>query len=193
MISHPGGVGTVQKTSRIAFLAAAALALPVALNAQTQPAPAPAQPAAPATAPAAAPQDEAAQLQSKITALQQRALQDPSLKPAQDSFTAVVNAGMAKLDPAATGKLARAAALNGDVEAARAANDNAKLNQLATEAQQLQAYFQALQPRVAQLPEVQAARQTFMQRVFAKMKELDPNAQQYVDRLTQLRSGTSGR
>ncbi|HEX8245901.1 MAG TPA: hypothetical protein VF541_20475 [Longimicrobium sp.] len=179
----------MQKTTRIALLAAAALALPAAVAAQTTPAPAPA-PATPAPA-APAPQNEAAQLQAKLGTLQQQALQDPSLKAAQDSFTAVVNAGMAKLDPSATARLARAAALNGEVEAARAANDNAKLNQLATEAQQLQAYFAGMQPRVGALPEVQAARQAFMERVFAKMKEIDPNAQQYVDRLTALRNGGS--
>jgi hypothetical protein len=174
----------VQKSTRIALLAAAALALPAAAAAQTTPAPA--QPAAPAAATA----NEAAQLQAKLGQLQQQAMADPSLKPAQDSLTAAVNAGMAKLDPTAPTKLARAAALQGEVAAAQSANDNAKLNALATEAGQLQQYFAAMQPRVAQLPEVQAARQAFTERLFAKMKQLDPNTQQYVDRLTALRNGT---
>lgn len=177
----------MQKSTRIALLAAAALALPAAAAAQTTPAPAPAQPAAPAAA-----ANETAQLQAKLGQLQQQAMADPSLKPAQDSLTAAVNAGMAKLDPAAPGKLARAAALQGEVAAAQSANDNARLNALAAEAQGLQQYFAAMQPRVAQLPEVQAARQAFTERLFAKMKELDPNTQQYVDRLTALRNG-SGR
>jgi len=176
----------VQKSTRIALLAAAALALPAAAAAQTTPAPA--QPAAPAAASA----NETAQLQAKLGQLQQQAMADPSLKPAQDSLTAAVNAGMAKLDPAAPAKVARAAALQGEVAAAQSANDNTKLNALAAEAQQLQQYFAGIQPRVAQLPEVQAARQAFTQRLFAKMKELDPNTQQYVDRLTALRNG-SGR
>ena len=78
-------------------------------------------------------------------------------------------------------------------DAARAANDNARLNQLAAEANHLQAYFQSVQPRALALPEVQAARQVYLQRLFAKMTELDPQAQTYVDRLTQLRSaGTTG-
>jgi len=174
----------VQKSTRIALLAAAALALPAAAAAQTTPAPAPAAPAAAA--------NETAQLQARLGQLQQQAMADPSLKPAQDSLTAAVNGGMAKLDPAAPGKVARAAALQGEVAAAQSANDNAKLNALAAEAQQLQQYFAGIQPRVAALPEVQAARQAFTQRLFAKMKELDPNAQQYVDRLTALRNG-SGR
>jgi hypothetical protein len=174
----------VQKTTRLALLAAAALALPAAARAQTTPPPAPAAPPA-----QAAPADEAAQLRQKLGALQQQAQQDPALKPALDSFTVVVNAAMARLDPQATAKLARAQAINAEVEAARAANDNAKLNQLAAEATALQQYFAALRPRANQDPQVQAARQVWLGRLFEKMKQIDPNAQQYVDRLTQLSQG----
>ena len=178
----------MQKTTRLVLLAAAALALPAAAHAQTTPAPAPA-PAAPA-APAA---DEAAQLRQKIGALQQQALQDPALKPAQDSFNTVVTAAMGRIDPAAPAKLARASTINAEVEAARAANDNAKLNQLATEATALQSYFTTLRPRAMQDPQVVAARQVWLTRVLEKMKQIDPNAQQYVDRLTALSQGTGGR
>lgn len=179
----------MQKTTRIALLAAAALTLPAALSAQqTTPAPAPAQPA-PAQA---APANEVAQLQQKLGALQQRAAQDPSLKPAVDSFNAVVQAGMVKVDPQATARLARAQAITADVAAARAANDNARLAQLAAEANQLQAYFTSVQPRALALPEVQQARQAYVTRLFEKMKEYDPQAQSYVDRLTHLQSGASG-
>ena len=177
----------MQKTTRLALLAAAALALPAAARAQTTPAPAPAP--APA-APAAAPADEAAQLRQKLGALQQQAMADPSLAAARDSFNAVVNAAMARLDPQAPAKLARASAINAEIEAARAANDNAKLNTLATEAQGLQSYFTALRPRAMQDAQVQAARQVWLGRVLEKMKQIDPNAQQYVDRLTALSQGS---
>jgi hypothetical protein len=181
----------VQKTTRLVLLAAAALALPAAAQAQTQPAPAPAPPAPAVPAPPAA--DEAAQLRQKIGALQQQALQDPALKPAQDSFNTVVSAAMGRIDPAAPAKLARASSINTEVEAARAANDNARLNQLATEATALQTYFAGIRPRAMADPEVVAARQVFLARVLEKMKQIDPNAQQYVDRLTALSQGTGGR
>jgi hypothetical protein len=176
----------VQKTTRLAVLTAA-LALPAAASAQTQPAPAPA-PAPPAAAPA----DEATQLRQKLTALQQQAIADPALKPAQDSFNTVVNAAMARLDPQATAKIARAAAINTEIEAARAASDNAKLNALAAEATELQNYFASLRPRTNADPQVQAARQVWLGRLLEKMKQIDPNTQQYVDRLTQLSQGSSG-
>jgi hypothetical protein len=184
---------TVQKTTRLAILAAAALAFPAAARAQTQPAPPPAPAPAPAAPAPAAPADEAAQLRQKIGALQQQALQDPALKPAQDSFNTVVTAAMGRLDPAAPGKLARASAINTEVEAARAASDNAKLNQLATEAQALQTYFASLRPRAMQDPQVVAAREVWLTRVLDKMKQIDPNAQQYVDRLRALTQGAGGR
>jgi hypothetical protein len=170
--------GIVQKITRIALLAAAALALPAAARAQTTPAPAPAAPA-----PAA---DEVTQLRQKLAALQQQAMQDPTLKPAQDSFNTVVNAAMARLDPQAPAKLARAQSINADITAAQAANDNAKLTQLATEATGLQAYFASLRPRANADPQVQAARQVWLPRLLERMKQLDPNTQQYIDRLTQL-------
>ena len=170
----------MQKTTRIALLAAAALALPAAAHAQTTPPPAPAPAAPPA---AAAPADEAAQLRQKIGALQQQALQDPTLKPAQDSFNTVVSAAMGRLDPTAPAKLARATSINADIAAAQAASDNVKLNQLATEATALQTYFAGIRPRAMADPQVVAARQVFLGRVLDKMKTLDPNVQQYIDRL----------
>lgn len=172
----------MQKRTCIALLAAAALALPVGAHAQqtTAPAPAPAAPANP---------NELQQLQARIGQLQQQAMADPSLKAAQDSFNAVVNAAMGRVDPAAPAKLARAAQIPADITAARAANDNARLNQLAQESNELQTYFNTIRPRAMQDPAVVTARQAFLVRVLDKMKQIDPNTQQYVDRMTALQQG----
>lgn len=178
----------MQKTTRLALLAAATLALPAAARAQTTPA----APAAPAPAPAApaAPADEATQLRQRLGALQQQAMQDPALKPAQDSFSTVVNAAMVRLDPAqAPVKIARAAVINSEIEAAQAAHDNTRLTALATEAPALQSYLASLRTRANADPAVQAARQVWLTRLLEKMKTIDPNTQQYVDRLTQLSQG----
>lgn len=171
----------MQKTTRIALFAAALAAFPLAAHAQQgQPATPPAQPAAPG---------EADQLRQKIGQLQQQAMQDPTLKAAEDSFEAVLQGAMARLDPQAPVKTARANALNQEVEAARAAGDNARLNQLADEATALKAYFDALRPRALAEEDVQAARQAYLARVLERMKELDPNTQQYIDRLSTLQRG----
>lgn len=178
--------------NRIALLAFAALALPATAAAQ-QTAPAAPQPAAPAqAAPAAPAQSEVTQIQQRLAALQQQAVQDPAVKAHSDALETALAAALAQVDPAATGKLARVEALKAEVEAARAASDNAKLNQLAAEATELQAYFQQLRPRAMALPEVQEKRQAYVAALFAKMNEIDPQAQALVARLEALRNGTAG-
>jgi uncharacterized protein with von Willebrand factor type A (vWA) domain len=174
----------VQKTTRFVLLMAALVVVfPAAARAQEgQPAPAVAQ---------AASQSEADQLRQRIAQIQRQAMQDPALKPAEDSFEAVLQAAMARLDPQAPAKTARALTLNREVEAARAASDNAKLNQLAEEATALKAYFDALRPRALAEADVQAARQAYLARVLERMKQIDLNTQQYVDRLAELQRGGS--
>lgn len=178
----------MQNKTRTALLALAALALPAAAAAQTTPAPhqhpAPAQ----AAAPAANPQAEIQQIQQRLGQLQQQASQDVGVKAAEEKFGADLMAAMEQLDPQAKTKAARGQALNQEVEAARAANDNAKLNQLAAEAQQLQAYFTGLRQRALALPEIQEKRKAYLAVLFAKMNEIDPQAQALVDRLEALRN-----
>lgn len=180
----------MQKKSRILFLAAAAVALPGTLAAQESAAPAqPAQPA-PAAQPAQAvptPQ-EVAQLRQRLGELQQRAAQDPTVKAANDAFNAEVMTAMQGLDAEAAGKKARADAIPGEVQTARAANDNARLNQLAEEATALQGYFNQLRQRALAIPEIEEKRRAYVAQLFAKMKELDPEAQSIVDRLDAARA-----
>lgn len=174
----------MKKTTRFLLLGAALLAAPAAAHAQDgQPAPAPAQPA---------PQSEADQLRGRIAQLQRQAMQDPSIKAAEAGFEAVLEAAMARLDPEATARSARALALKQEVEAARAAGDNAKLHQLAEEANALKAFFDALRPRALAEADVQAARQEYLAQVLERMKQIDPATQQYVDRLAELQRGGAG-
>lgn len=168
----------MRRTIRLAALGAALLAVPAAANAQQA-----------QTASAAPAGGEIAQLQQRINQLQQQALHDPALKAAEEQVGTVLQAAMERLDPAAHQKSARAAAMPAEVAAARAVNDNAKLNQLAQEANELTAYFNALRPRAMAQADVQAARQAYVAKVFERMKQIDPGVQQYVDRLTALRQG----
>ena len=171
----------MRNPTRIALLAAALAAVPAAAAHAQEAQPAPAAPA----------QGEADQLRQRIGQLQQQAMEDPSLMLAKDTFDAVVEAAMARLDPQAAAKVARARSLNQDVEAARAAGDNARLNQLADEATALNAYFAALRPRALAEADVQEARRAYLARVLERMKEIDPDTQQYVDRLAELQRGAA--
>ncbi len=177
----------MQKKNRIVLLAFAALALPAAVSAQTTPAPA--QPA-PAQQPAANAQAEIQQIQQRLGQLQQQALQsDSAAKAAEAAFGADLMAAMQQLDPTTQAKVARGEALNAEVEAARAANDNAKLTALATEAQGLQTFFNGLRQRAMATPEMQEKRRAFLAVLLARMNQIDPQAQALVARLETLRSG----
>jgi len=176
----------VQKKNRIVFLAFAALALPAAVSAQTTPAPAP---PAPAQQPAANPQAEIQQIQQRLAQLQQQALADSAVKAAEATFGADLMAAMQALDPTTQAKVARGEALNQEVEAARAANDNARLTALATEAQGLQTFFNELRPRALATPEMQEKRRAFLAVLLARMNQIDPQAQTLVTRLETLRGG----
>jgi hypothetical protein len=184
------GGSTVQKKYRTLIMAGATLALPGALVAQQNDAPAAqAQPAAAAQPAQTTPTpQEVAQLRQRLGELQQRAAQDPGVKAANDAFNADVLTAMTGLDPEAAGKKSRADALPGEVQTARTANDNARLTQLAEEATTLQAYFAQLRQRALALPEIEEKRQAYVAQLFAKMKELDPEAQSIVDRLEAARS-----
>lgn len=152
---------------------------------------APALPAS-AQAPRSAPApDEITRIQERLAALQQQALQDSAVAAGQEAFQASLAAAMVRLDPAAAQRMARAEALPAEVEAARGAEDNAKLNQLAAEASELQRFFQALRSRVLALPDIQERHRAFLAVVAARMAEIDPQAPVLIERLQQLRSGGS--
>ena len=178
----------MQKTTRTALLALAALALPAAAAAQTTPAQ-PATPPAQPAAPAANPQAEIAQIQQRLGQLQQQARQDSAVQAAEEKFGADVMAAMEKLEPTTRAKMARGEALQQEVAAAQQAQDNAKLNTLAAEAQQLQTFFMGLQQRAFATPEIQESRKQFLAVLLARMTQIDPQAQTLVTRLETLRSG----
>ena len=177
----------MQKKTRIALIAFAALALPAGAAAQqTQPA-APAQAAAPA-APAPA-QNEIQQIQQRLGELQQQALQDPAVKAQEQVLRRESVAALARLDPEAATKTARAEALRAEISAAQAAGDNAKLQTLAAEANALQAYFNALRPRMREDEQYKVKQAEFTAAVVAKMTEIDAQTPTLIARLQELRSG----
>lgn len=170
------------KTLRPGFIALALVALPAGLAAQEAPA------AAEQQAPA---QTEQQQIQARLQAIQARALQEPALQAAQDSIGSLLTATMERVDPTFKAQAARAEALKAEVAAAQQAGDNAKLNQLAAEAEQLQQGFAASRQRALQDPQMAAAIQAFQQRIVARMVELDPETQALLARLQELKGGAA--
>jgi phenylalanyl-tRNA synthetase alpha subunit len=156
--------------------ALAALALPAHVAAQeTTPAPA-AQPAA----------DEAAQIQQRLQAIQQRALQDAALQQRQAAIGEEVVATMGRLDPTFSARAERAQAMQADIAAAQQAEDNARLHELNAEAQELQQAFATARAQAMQDEQVQASLQAFQGEVVAKMIEIEPETETLLARLAEL-------
>lgn len=169
----------MSKTLRTSLFALALAAAPAALSAQQAP------PVPPTQAPV---QQEMLQIQTRLQQIQARALQDATLKAAQDSIGTEMTATMERLDPTFKAQAARAEALKAEVTAAQAARDNAKLNQLAAEATQLQQGFASARQRAMQDAAMAARIKSFQERIVAKMAELEPETQTLLARLQALRA-----
>ena len=170
------------KTLRPSLFALALAAAPAALAAQE--APAAPQQQTPAQA-------EMQQIQARLQQIQQRVLQEPAFQAAQDSVGTEMTATMERLDPTYRAQVARAEALKAEVTAAQTAKDNAKLNQLAAEATQLQQGFAAARQRAVQDPAMAARIKTFQERIVARMTEVDPQTQTLLARLQELRGAAA--
>lgn len=164
----------MRMTFRAAAIAMAFLAAPAIAAAQEAP------------APAAAPEGEIAQIQQRLMQTQQTALQDPALQQAQAEMGQVLLGVMQRQDPTMAQKTARASALQQDVAAAREAGDNARLHELAAEAEQLQADFAVARERAMADPEVHTAMTAFQEQVVARMAEIDPDTNDLLARLNEL-------
>ena len=134
---------------------------------------------------------DAAAITAQIQRVQQQALQDPELRAANQAVTALLTATMAKVDPSYPTYAARAATLNADVAAAQAAKDNARLNELAEEAKELQANVTAARAKAEADAAVKAELEAFRVKLFTKMVELDPSVKDLVAQLETLQSDTT--
>lgn len=121
--------------------------------------------------------------QSRALALLVRAREAPAVQAAERDAEAAMRAAMQRLDPDFAGREARARDLNAEVAEAREAGDNARLNLLAGEADQLRSYFGPLRERAMADPAVVAARQRLEQAMMARMTELDPEAPALIARV----------
>ena len=176
-----------KKTLRAMLIAAPFWIAPAYLSAQDAPA------ATPAVEPSAAPASQAGttveQLSARITAIQQRALQDPELRAASAAMQTLIQQTMARIDTNYATYAARANTIKTDVAAAQAAQDNAKLHELAAEATQLQANIAALQARAREEQAVKEKLEEYTTKLFAKMVEIEPTVRELVSQLEALRAG----
>lgn len=121
--------------------------------------------------------------QSRALALLVRAREAPAVQAAEREVEASSRAAMLRLDAGFAAREARARDLAAEVASAREAGDNAQLNLLAGEAEQLRTYFTALRQRASTDPALIAARRRLEEAMMARMTELDPEAPALIARV----------
>lgn len=165
----------LSKVLRAGSVAVALVIAPVHLAAQAAPAAAAADPA-----------QEIQQINTRLQEVQQQAMTDPAVQKENTDLNNTLNAAMERTGTEAKVALQRAETIKADVEAAQAAQDNAKLTELAEEAKALQATINAARAQAMKDPAVQKEIQEFRKALFKRMLEIEPKAQQMVTRLSEL-------
>ncbi|CAN5618672.1 hypothetical protein BH23GEM6_BH23GEM6_02870 [soil metagenome] len=136
---------------------------------------------------------EMQQIHGELQELQTRALQDPQLSAAQLALGESIRTAMEQADPTLQQRMQRLQTLDSEAAAAQQAGDNAKLQQLGAEVQQIQEQFVAAQQKaLVEQPQLAAQMQTFQTDLEAKMVQLNPQAEQLLARFEQLQTRLAG-
>lgn len=169
------------KLLRVGAVALVVTAVPAGLSAQE------ATPAPLGTPAPEAPKSELQQIQERLAELQKQATDAPEVQAANQELTQLLESTMVKVDPGYAAVAARTETIKADIAAAQAAEDNAKLHELAAEAGQLRQAMLAARQKAMADPAVQAEMNEYKTVLFKKMTELDPKAPEMVQRLSELR------
>jgi hypothetical protein len=173
-------------TKRALLVAFLGLALPATLAAQQRAAAPMQQQAGPNEQQVQQWVTELRQLHGKLEEIQDRAMQDPQLQAAQARLGEEIKVAMEKADPQLPATMQRMSVLEAEAIKAQQGGDEAKLRQLAQEAQGLQVRFVETQAQVFQQPAMAAKLEAFQQRLETRMAQVDPQAPTMIRRFQEL-------
>lgn len=131
---------------------------------------------------------ELQQVNQELVGIRQRAMQDPELQQEQAATEEKVIAAMTEVDPEAQQKLDRIQQLQGELQTAQQEGDQEKMGSLLQERRQLEQSLQQAQAQAMEQQEVAAAVESFRQSLVAAMKEVDPKAEQLLQRQEELQA-----
>jgi hypothetical protein len=126
---------------------------------------------------------EAQQLQEELAPIQEEAMADEALSRQLDEVRERVETAMREQDPEL---LDRMEALEGEFMAAQAQGDEARAQAIGVEAQEIQAQLQVAQEEVLSRPDIQEPIEAFEEAHRARMREIDPRAEEIMDRLEEI-------
>lgn len=129
---------------------------------------------------------ELQQIQSALQPIHEQALQHPEIQAAQQELGADIRTAMTEVDPATPERMARLQELIEQGQAAQAAQDEAKLSEIAGEARAVQERLQAAEAAAVQRPEIAPRLEDFQARLLERMLEVDPEAESLLERAQEL-------
>lgn len=179
----------VRSTVAVASLAVA----PTLADAQQKPPP-PSQNAAAVTqreSPTPQQQEWISELQKiagQLQATQVKALQDSSLRSAQEELGTQIKTAMEKYDPGLVGVAQRVQTMEEEARKAQENSDQAKLQELTREAAQIQARFVKAQTEALKDPALASRAEAFEERLKRKMLEIQPDAPTLFARFQELQA-----
>jgi len=130
--------------------------------------------------------EEARVLQQRMQPLQQRAMQDTSLRRMQREATSALSRAMREQDAEILGKLARIGEILEQAAASRAAGDEATVAALVTEMRELRPAVAEAEAYAMSQPGVSERMTAFEAELHTRMLALDPSAAQSLRRLGEL-------
>lgn len=146
----------------------------------------------PGSAPTGLPQElqelvvEMQQIEAELAPVQEEALQDAELREQQQRVSTAVQTTMLQLDPTLPERTERFGQLQDEARVAQEAGDVQRIAELSMEAQEIQQHLGTLQAQAMQSPEVAPELESFQSRLMARMIEIQPETERWIQRLEQL-------
>lgn len=126
-------------------------------------------------------------IHQELSALQARALADPSLLAMQESVGEQMRVAMEEIDPTLAESLDRIPEMEVEAQAAESAGDQQRLEALGSEAQRIEQRFMAVQNQAMETrPGLVAGVLAFQTALQERMLEADPQAPQLIARMQEL-------
>lgn len=118
--------------------------------------------------------------------MQEAALQDSTVRAAEEALNADLLVAMALIDPTIKDRMARLSAMGTEIGAAQAAGNGELFSQLMNERQGIQQHLMTVRDSALAEPVLAAKVEGFRKQIELKILEMNPGAQSLITRLHEL-------
>ena len=131
--------------------------------------------------------DEFQETRQELGQIQDQAVQEnPGLQTEQEALRQTIRTTMRRMHPELEEQVTRMETLQGEIEAAQQAQDQQQMMSLVMEAQQIQQALRSAQTEAMETDSVARAIERYEENLMDAMLEIDPQADEKMDRLQEL-------